>query len=56
MIFSTEKKKLTCKDKSHGTQSLRHIKLSATYFSQKEDRGDGLSVELSEDSGETRKT
>ena len=58
MNFSPEEKKLNCKDESDGTQSLRHIKLSATYFSKQQiqqldpERVDGPSLNLSQNSGE----
>ena len=51
MNFSAENK-LDCRDRSEGPLSLRHIKLSATYFSQQNQSKDGPSVNLSQNSGE----
>ena len=55
-LSKPERRKLACRDRNEGSQSLRHIKLSATYFSQQNQPGDGVSVDLSKNeySGENR--
>ena len=44
---------MSCGDRSEGAQSVRHIKLSATFFSQRDQSGERISVDLSQNAGES---